>query len=103
MYIEQSADGITVRLAGEIDHHTARSMREQIDSAIDRSRPDTLYLDFSGVNFMDSSGVGLIMGRYRAVRLYGGALELVGLSPQIEKITRLAGLDRLNLVKKGKE
>jgi len=100
MHIEQSPDGITVRLTGEIDHHTARFMREQIDAAIDRSRPDTLYLDFSGVNFMDSSGIGLIMGRYRAVHLYGGALELVGLSPQIEKIIQLAGLDKLNLIQK---
>lgn len=72
--MENSSGGLTVWLTGELDHHSARMMREQIDAAVERTRPSVLRLDFSGVGFMDSSGIGLIMGRYRLMQLYNGKL-----------------------------
>ena len=62
---------ITVRLCGEIDHHNAGEIREYIDRNIALRKPRELILDFSGVSFMDSSGIGLIMGRYRIIRENG--------------------------------
>ena len=59
---------MTVFLDGEIDHHTAAPIRKQIDGEIDRLKPKLLVLDFGGVTFMDSSGVGLVMGRTAALR-----------------------------------
>lgn len=97
--MENTADALTVRLAGELDHHAARRMREEIDAAVERTKPARLRLDFSGIGFMDSSGIGLIMGRFRLMQLYGGTLEVVGASERIRKMIRLAGLDRLNLLK----
>lgn len=97
--IENATDGLTVWLSGELDHHSARLMREQIDAAVERTKPEHLCLDFSDVGFMDSSGIGLIMGRYRLMQLYNGKLEVTGTSERIQKVIRLAGLDKLNIIK----
>lgn len=63
--MDASPSGVTIWLSGELDHHAARSLREQIDGAVDRTGAKRLRLDFEGVTFMDSSGIGLVMGRYR--------------------------------------
>lgn len=93
--IEQAGSTITARLSGELDHHTARVMREQIDAAVGGSPAKLLRLDFSGVGFMDSSGIGLVMGRYRLMQSRGGRLLVVGASDRLLRVMRLAGLQRL--------
>lgn len=99
--IESKDNAVTVYLTGEIDHHRAADIREKIDMAIERIRPPMLYLDFGGVTFMDSSGIGLVMGRYRAMQLIGGKLIVRNINPQIKKIMRLAGLEKLSVMEKG--
>ena len=89
------------QLSGEIDHHTASSCRLQIDEQIENSRPKTVILDFSDVSFMDSSGIGLVMGRYKILSELGGNLEITGLSDNSYRVMRLAGLDRIAVIKKG--
>ena len=59
---------LSLSLSGEIDHHTAAFLRSGIDAAFVRQKPKTLILDFSGVTFMDSSGVGLALGRYKKTK-----------------------------------
>ena len=71
--MDASPSGVTIWLSGELDHHAARSLREQIDGAVDRTGAKQLRLDFEGVTFMDSSGIGLVMGRYRLMQLAGGS------------------------------
>ncbi len=97
MVIRMSTDpsGLTVWLSGELDHHAARTMREQVDAAIERSSAKALRLDFSGVTFMDSSGIGLIMGRYRLMLSRGGSLTVVGASERLLRVMKLAGLNKL--------
>lgn len=91
-----SGDGtLTARITGEIDHHTARWLRMDIDTAIQDKEPKNLKLDFSGVSFMDSSGVGLVMGRYKNMKERGGKVELINMPDYIEKVMSLAGMDRL--------
>ena len=63
---------ITAFISGEIDHHNAARIREAIDSSAEKQGPKVLRIDFSDVSFMDSSGVGLVMGRYKVVNSYGG-------------------------------
>lgn len=82
-------------LDGEIDHHTAKSVREQIDAAIEEHTPSVLILDFKDITFMDSSGIGLIMGRYRQMQLVGGEVRIINPSPNIKRVLKLAGMDRL--------
>ena len=83
------------RLSGEIDHHLAYDLRAALDDAIMKEKPHALLLDFSDVTFMDSSGIGLVMGRYRLMNSNGGEVEVTGASPSIKKVMKLAGLDRL--------
>lgn len=90
------SDGvICARLAGEIDHHSAKALREEIDAAIVRVQPELLELDFSAVTFMDSSGIGLIMGRCRAMDECGGSVRISGVCGQLKKVLRLSGIDRI--------
>ncbi|TCL42481.1 STAS domain-containing protein [Harryflintia acetispora] len=93
--IEYRDEALMARLQGEIDHHSAQGLREQIDDAISRAIPQKLVMDFTDVTFMDSSGIGLIMGRYRQMSVYGGKVAIAGLSTQQKKVMRLAGLDKL--------
>ena len=61
-------------LSGEIDHHNAKSLRQDIDFSLRENQPEELIMDFSEVGFMDSSGIGLVMGRYKLMQEIGGNL-----------------------------
>ncbi len=90
-----SEDILTAHLVGEIDHHGARSIRAEIDEAAERAHPARMVLDFGDVTFMDSSGIGLVMGRYSLMQELGGELRIENLPGHIKKVMKLAGLDRL--------
>ena len=77
-------------LAGEIDHDAAQSLRIQLDDALVSRTPQTMILDFGGVGFMDSSGVGLILGRQRIARTLGTALRVQHTTSQLAKVLQLA-------------
>ena len=79
-------------LAGEIDHDAAQSLRMQLDDALVSRSPRTLIIDLGGVGFMDSSGVGLILGRQRCARVLGTTLRLQHAPAQLQKVLRLAGI-----------
>ena len=90
---------VTAKLYGEIDHHLAPKLRSEIDMKCESTRPARLILDFGRVGFMDSSGIGLVMGRYRMIALLGGRLEVVNVPQSLRKIFTLSGLDRLGVMK----
>ncbi|MBE6732867.1 MAG: STAS domain-containing protein [Ruminococcaceae bacterium] len=100
--INVTGEVVTAYLKGEIDHHTAREMRETIDSAVELNMPSLLVLDFGGVTFMDSSGIGLCLGRYRNLLKSGAELHITSASPNIYKVMRLAGLEKLAKLSKEK-
>ncbi len=101
--MDTAPDGVTVWLSGELDHHAARQLREQIDAAVSRTEAKLLRLDFSGVGFMDSSGIGLIMGRFRMMQARGGRLLVVGASERLLRVMKLAGLQKLPVWENSKE
>lgn len=82
-------------LSGEIDHHNAKSLRQDIDFSLRENQPEELIMDFSEVGFMDSSGIGLVMGRYKLMQEIGGNLVVRNPPPHIKKVMRLSGIDRL--------
>lgn len=86
---------MTARLTGEIDHHTAAYMRSSIDAAFVRQKPETLVLDFSGVTFMDSSGVGLALGRYKKTKDARCTLVLAGLNERDKRMMKLSGMQKM--------
>lgn len=85
-----AGDVLYAYIAGEIDHDAAQSLRIQMDDALISRTPRTLVLDFGGVGFMDSSGVGLILGRQRCVGTLGGALRIQHAPAQLRRILALA-------------
>ena len=97
--IDTEENTVIAHLSGEVDHHSAGELRSDIDLAIERHKPQKLILDFDGVTFMDSSGIGLVMGRYRALKPLGGCIVIENTGSQIKKVMRLAGLDRLAVIK----
>lgn len=93
--ISESGDTLYAHLTCEIDHHTARVIREKIDKKLFEMRPKTLVLDFSGVRFMDSSGVGLIIGRSTVCDSMNACVKLNGLSGLLLKLVRLSGVEKI--------
>lgn len=83
---------LTACIYGEIDHHTARGIREKIDEKIETSMPKKLILDFSKVGFMDSSGIGLIMGRYKLISRFGGTVSVINTNDAVNKVLILSGV-----------
>lgn len=96
--IEQDNKKIIASIYGEIDHHTAREMRTAIDARIMRGEPSILVMDFSHVSFMDSSGIGLILGRYKLVSSMGGELQITNMSDRIKRIVELSGVGKLAVI-----
>lgn len=97
---------MTVKLRGEIDHHTARPMREEIDRAVRRIRPVSVTLDLAEVTFMDSSGLGLILGRLDLAEQMGIPLSLRHVGERVARILRMGGLckaHRIQIESEGKE
>lgn len=105
MSVKIDFDGETLycRLSGKIDHHSALPIRLETDDKIENSRPKHTVLDFSQVTFMDSSGIGLVMGRYKLISELGGDLKITGLSNNSYRVMRLAGIDRIADIKKGEK
>ncbi len=86
---------LIVGISGELDHHSSEAIRIKIDNKIDELGIMNLIIDFSDVNFMDSSGIGVIIGRYRRIAEFGGELLIVNLKPQIRKVFELGGLFKI--------
>lgn len=93
---------LTAALKGDIDHHGAAEMRIQIDGELERTMPSLLTLDFSEVGFMDSSGIGLILGRARKASGWNGKVVITSPSDQVRKILRLSGLEGMIKKTEGK-
>lgn len=90
------SDGcLVIDLEGDIDHHGAYAVREEMDRRIIDARPKKVIMELSKVSFMDSSGLGLILGRLRTVNERGGKLYLRAPSARIVRILKMAGADRL--------
>lgn len=97
--IESSGDLMVAYLIGEIDHHSAAVVREKIDNVVSFKKPKHLILDFKNVSFMDSSGIGLIMGRYRLMQSFKGSVEVRGITEQTKKLMEISGLSSIVILK----
>lgn len=86
---------LVIRLTNELDHHNALTIREKSDRMIDKGNIKNIIFDFAGVNFMDSSGIGVIMGRYKRVIFTGGKVAVVGVRSPIDRILNLSGLYKI--------
>ena len=101
--IESTHTEVKAKVFGELDHHNAVDIRKNIDESIEKIRPKLLIIDFSNLTFMDSSGVGLIMGRYKTMKLFDGEIEIHNPPQGVEKILKLSGIEKLAKIIKTKE
>ncbi len=86
---------LKIKIQGDIDHHSAKGIREAIDNAIFSKKPAMVILDLSSIAFMDSSGLGLIMGRYANAMEIGANFLLYKPCLKVRKILELAGIERI--------
>ncbi len=93
--VTRDEDALRIALSGEIDHHSVRSVRERIDTEVLKYRPRVLELELFHVSFMDSSGLGLILGRAALCEELGIEVKLLRPGVRVKKILRVAGLERL--------
>ncbi|MBQ2671807.1 MAG: anti-sigma factor antagonist [Clostridia bacterium] len=87
-------------IEGDIDHHTAKDIRESIDYYIEKYTPKMLKMDFGQVKFMDSSGIGLIMGRFKLMNALKGKLKVINIPKNLERMIKLSGLMSLGIFEK---
>ena len=94
---------LIAHIKGELDHHGARDILRELELAMDAALPKRLVLDLSGITFMDSSGIGVLLRSQRRMQCYGGSMLLCGVSAQAGRILEIAGVGRFIHMKKEKE
>ena len=96
----KSADrNLLLELSGELDHHGARDALREVELAIDAALPRMLVLDFSGVTFMDSSGIALILRTQQRMQLLDGSVQVRNVPAQARRVLDAAGIGRLVNIK----
>lgn len=103
MYIAGKYKALVVKISGELDHHIAGGVREVIDRELQKTGAINLAFDFSRLSFMDSSGIGVIMGRYKIVSALGGKIVVAGASKAVERIINMSGVNDLVIMKENLE
>ena len=88
-------EAVTVVVAGELDHCAAPQVRRMLDDILSDASITRLVLDLENLTFMDSSGIGVLLGRLKALQARGGSLGVKNMQPQVEKLFRLSGLHRV--------
>lgn len=83
---------LIVQLSGELDHHSAEQTRIMLDTLLKDVTIHEMILDLSGMSFMDSAGLGVVLGRFRKLSMRGGKLVVKGMNPSIDRIFRMSGL-----------
>ena len=86
---------LIVMIEGELDHHTSMEIRDRIDKEMNRNKTKNLILDFTNLTFMDSSGIGVILGRYKNIQKRNGKLIIVNPNPQVIRIITISGLHKI--------
>ena len=100
MKMELKDRTLIAHIDGELDHHSAQIIRAELDGAIDRQAVRNLIFDFSKPSFMDSSGIGVIVGRYKKIKMKNGEVLVVCNTPRVDKLLSASGLKKLLSVNK---
>ena len=90
---------LVVEITEEIDHHVAEKIRRKVDNEITRYMPRKTIFDLSRVSFMDSAGIGMLIGRYKMMKLIGGSLEIVNISETVKRILEMSGINKIIPIK----
>ncbi|QRF24662.1 anti-sigma F factor antagonist [Alicyclobacillus sp. TC] len=83
---------LVARLQGELDHHAVEKIREDIEQTVQQEGINRLVLSFANIHFMDSSGIGLVLGRLRTIQALGGKMALCEVQNSLQKIFEMSGI-----------
>jgi stage II sporulation protein AA (anti-sigma F factor antagonist) len=86
---------LCIRLEGELDHHTAEELRTEVDEKIKKNSIKHIILNLKGLSFMDSSGLGVILGRYKLIKNSGGEMVVCAISPSVKRLFEMSGLFKI--------
>ena len=91
----QESKTLVITPTAQIDHHLSEKIRRKADYEIQRHMPKKVVLDFTKINFMDSSGIGLIIGRYKTVHMLGGELEIENACGNVKRVLEMSGISKI--------
>lgn len=91
----QAGNILSIRLDGELDHHFADAVKEKADMLMEQRDMRHIIFDFEHINFMDSSGIGFVMGRYKKVQEKGGKAVIIGVNDYVDRIFKMSGIYQL--------
>ncbi len=92
---EITGNCMVIKLRSDLDHHCAQYVKERSDALIDKRHIKYIVFDFEGSSFMDSSGIGIIMGRYKRISVSGGRIAVTHVNTTVDRILRLSGLYKI--------
>ncbi len=95
LQMKRNQNILVVRLCGELDHHAAEKVRTSIEDELDRRECTHLILNLAELDFMDSSGLGVILGRYKRVSQLGGKMFLCSIRPSVYRLMAMSGLFKI--------
>jgi len=93
--LEVRYDVLLIRLAGELDHHTSEELRTKVSEKLEQGRIRHIVLNLEHLTFMDSSGLGVILGRYKQIKNLGGEMIVCSISPTVKRLFEMAGLFKI--------
>jgi len=93
--LEIKQEVLCIRLAGELDHHAAEQLRNKVTEAIEKHQIIHLVLNLEKLTFMDSSGLGVILGRYKQIKLKHGEMVVCAISPPVKRLFEMSGLFKI--------
>ncbi len=86
---------LVIKIDEEIDHHAVEKIRRRADYEIQRYMPKRVVFDFDNVSFMDSSGIGMVVGRYKLISMLGGELSMINVKENLYKILKMSGISKI--------
>ncbi len=92
---EPVEENLIVYLQGELDHHSAEEVRSRVDDVLDKENYKNLIFNFEGVNFMDSSGIGVVIGRYKKMTVKNGIVCVTNVKSSVKRIFELSGMHKI--------
>ena len=101
-YLKESRT-LTVKIIEEIDQYVADKLRRKLDNEIEIYSPKNVVFDFEAIDFMDSSGIGMVLGRYKLVKMLGGNFEIINADRRLKKIFDMSGVSRIISIKESKD
>ncbi|MFA9422560.1 MAG: anti-sigma factor antagonist [Sedimentibacter sp.] len=95
----ESGQAVTIKLKGDLDHHSADETRVLIDEKIKDEKYNKIVIDLKGLDFIDSSGIGFVIGRYKIIRKRNGVIEIINASKKVRKILDMSGIGKIINIK----